>query len=305
MRDSVGRILAAYMRDISRVSNSMNFNEIIGPGNWLFTGTDDGLPKTDIPGARFTPDDLKSILSSVGRSRQALEPVIAAGLQFQRNSLIYALKHATIGQLREAAKGNELDTLSRSGTRSAKLMAFLVSGGIDGATADETERRERRAAIVDLMAGVAGMPDIPDKVFVKLAGGVGNNSLSDRMKKAASFARSQGQAKASDRLKQSSGDSVVKWKDSLDSAVRDSLELQIYNTLIARGALDHKIDSKNAPPRSILHKDPVTGKYDRLLTSVEAQRGGNVLIDQYTRWMNSHAPTWLSSQTVATFMSYV
>jgi hypothetical protein len=141
-------------------------------------------------------------------------------------------------------------------------------------------------------------------VFVKLAAGVGNDSLSDRMKKAAAFARSQGQAKASDLLKQPSGDSVDKWKDALDSKVRDSLELQIYNALIARGALDHKIASKNAPPPSILHRDPVTGKYDRLLTSAEVQRGGNVLVDQYTQWMNSHAPTWLSSQTVSTFMSY-
>jgi hypothetical protein len=297
------------MRDISRTTDIAAMEETPGPNNWQFTDSDPSLPKTDIPGAVFATSDLEHVLASIGRSRQALDPVIAAGLQFQKNTLSYVLKKNTVDRIHDFLNGDKIVGLSQVGPKSGELMAFLLHNGIDGATADEDERRERRAAVVDLLSGVASMPDIPDKAFVKMAGSIGSQSLSDKMKKAAGFARSQGQAKASDSLKKVQGQSAKDWGSELEKQVQKSLKIQAYNAIIARGALSHDIKSATAPPHSILHKDPVSGKYDRLLTAEEIDsvkkqnlEKGNNLAREYDRWLGSGSPrSWAEGDILTAY----
>jgi hypothetical protein len=98
------------------------------------------------------------------------------------------------------------------------------------------------------------------------------------------------------------GESAVDRGNTRDDDVRESLERQSYNALIASGYLGRPQAGDTAPPGDIVHVGP-DGRPDRLKTPEElaATPGATA---SYQNWYNNHAPKqWVDANMLPRYQT--
>ncbi|MCW2568732.1 MAG: transposase [Mycobacterium sp.] len=287
MRDSVGRIVASYMADVYRTVGSSHADVELGK-EWVFTGTDDGLPAGGPYGALMSDQELSSIMMALGADKDAFGHVVAAGLQMQTNVLDHALRSAA-GEpgstaIEDFLRGNSVNLVDQNGDRSAAVLGWMLRHGIEGSIADEELKKEQREAFVDLLSAGVGLVPVPGGKFAEFAVSQTTDGLLSQLKEAGG------------------GESAVDRGNTRDDDVRESLERQSYNALIASGYLGRPRAGDAAPPGDIVHVGP-DGRPDRLKTSEElaATPGATA---SYQNWYNNHAPKqWVDANMLPRYQT--
>lgn len=198
MRESVGRMLSAYMHDIYRVT-------AVGQGQ----GGDPDVPGvyvgiTPLPGypagALVDPEDLKQIIRSIAPDHEAMQLVVNSGLLMAANVTSWAFDAGVSDQ-----------AVDSKVVGAGNSMAFIVGNAVAGDIGDETFRAAERQRSVQWLSGLAGLVPVPGGKFVEYVVDQGRSGL------AADLARLPGES-ARDRANHS--DVVV--RGSLQRVVLDA-----------------------------------------------------------------------------------
>lgn len=231
LRDHAAAMLTVYMRDAYRVVGSISDGDI--PGTVL--STDFVATSEEKYGAKLLEKHLELAVNWIGEDPELFQTLIGGALLFHGDLLSETLIAATGGEGEDSAAVQQFrsagvipEATTDAGVNSAELLGFLMKHGIKGDIAEWNEDTAARAKFVSRISTVVDTLGVRAKIVDGLA------------------VKDEGWTKfALDQiyntlvgLPSDPGAHPEQHSDDHDGQVRQDMEKQLYNSLLATGYLD-------------------------------------------------------------------